>query len=540
MLGTLLLSFIIAFSTWFIIQRKRRLSFFKNLGIPGPTPSFLSGNLSELVHQGPLVICKEWLEKYGDIVGFYNGAHPFLIVKDRELIKKIQIKDFNHFHSRGMSSGFERSHQIHKQNLANVEGDRWKRTRSLLTPAFTTSNMKKMVSLMNDSANEFISVIGSMRTKHETLECRELFERMTADVFIRSAFGLKSHLQRLDRTKSITESLFQQSFNVFQQFRRSWIHFLTACFPEFTPVWKLIISYHSRHNKAPIDKVIHAITSVVQFRRVNPENARCDLLQLLLNAEVKAEDPVNVHSLAASDGDDNASEGNNTCLLKLVGVNNSDKRVLTNEEVVANAFSFFIAGFETTGSSLAFLSYLLAKHQDIQDRLREEVVAVLKKDGDFTYDNFSSMNYMDQVMSESIRLFTPIIGFLTRRCAADYIHKGIVIPAGTSILIPNLLMSRDPAFWKEPEKFDPERFSPENKAQIDPSVYQPFGQGPRNCVGMRFAQLEMKLTMAKLLAKYKLFLDDRHIKEKDLELESTFNMAFPKFGGIWLKVEELL
>ncbi|KAH7964220.1 hypothetical protein HPB51_027540 [Rhipicephalus microplus] len=113
------------------------------------------------------------------------------------------------------------------------------------------------------------------------------------------------------------------------------------------------------------------------------------------------------------------------------------------------------------------------------------------------------------------------------------------IPAGTSIVIPNHHLSHDPNFWEQPEVFDPERFSPQNKGLVDPVVYQPFGQGPRNCVGMRFAQLEMKLTMAKLLAKYKLLLDERHIKEKNLELESTFIFAMPK-DGIWLKIEKVI
>ncbi|XP_037523305.1 cytochrome P450 3A8 [Rhipicephalus sanguineus] len=535
MLEALLLSFVVAFAAWFIIQRKRRLSFFKDLGIPGPAPSFLSGNLSELIQKGTLLKYKEWLDKYGDIVGFYNGAHPFLIVKDPELIKKIQIKDFHNFHSRGISSGFARSHPINKDSMVNAQGERWKRIRSLVTPAFTTSNMKKMASLMDDSSNEFLQVLESLQTKREALEFRELFQRLTADVIIRSAFGLKSDLQQKDRKKSTTEALFRETLDSLQQFRRAWINFLTACFPEFTPLWRLIISFFSRHNKTAADKSFDEITPIIQFRRENREKDRCDLLQLMLNAEVEDAHLVNVHSLTASGDADNASEGCQPEKVKEGG----RKCVLTNTEILANGFSFFVAGFETTGSTMAYLSYLLAKHQDIQDRLRDDVLAVLKRDGAFTYDNVFGIKYLDQVISESLRFYSPVVGFTTRRCARDYAHKGITIPAGTSIVIPNHHLSHDPNFWEQPEVFDPERFSPENKGHVDPVVYQPFGQGPRNCVGMRFAQLEMKLTMAKLLAKYKLLLDDRHIKENDLELESTFIFAMPK-NGIWLKVEKVV
>ncbi|XP_075559399.1 cytochrome P450 3A4-like [Dermacentor variabilis] len=536
MLEALILTFVVTLTTWFIIQRKRRLSFFKDLGITGPPPGFLTGNLSELVEKGALLSFKQWLEKYGDIVGFYNGAHPFLLVKDKELAKMIQIKDFHNFHSRGMSSSFARSHPINKHSLTNSEADRWKQTRSLISLAFTTRNMKKMVNLMDDSTDDFLSVVEDMRSKHKAIEFRQLFQRLAAEVMIRSAFGLRSNLLKKDQTNSTAESLFQESLEAFQQFRHAWINFLTACFPEFSILWRAIISYCSRHNKTAADKTFDEITPIIQFRRENPEKDRTDLLQLMLNAEVEDEMPVSVHSLTASCDVDSASEEKQPA--ETVNVS-AKKRCLTNVEILANGFTLFMAGFETTGTSLAFMAYLLAKHQDVQDRLREEILAVLNRDGEFMYDNVFGMKYMEQVISETLRCFSPVTGFTTRRCACDYVHNGITIPAGTSIVIASHYMSNDPAYWNKPENFDPERFSPENKCQVDPTVYQPFGQGPRNCVGMRFAQLEMKLAMAKLLAQYKLILDDRHIKEKHLGIGSTFAMAYPK-DGVWLKVEKIL
>lgn len=536
MLQALLLVFVVTLVTRFVIQRRRRLSLFKDIGIPGPPPSFLAGNLSEMIHKGTLVAYKEWMEEYGDLVGFYNGAHPFLIVKDPELIKKIQIKDFHNFYNRGMASGFERSHPVFKDNVINAEGHRWKRIRGLLRAAFTTRNMKQMVGLMDDSIDDFLDVVGFMGTKEGSIEFRELFQRLTADVIIRSAFGLKSDLLQKYRTKSTTEPLFRECLNLFQQFRQSWIYFLTACFPEFTPLLRMIISWSTRHKKTAVDRIIEEITPIIQFRRDSPESqkGRCDLLQLMLDAELKDEDLANVHSLTASADDEEPSKEK-----PIATIGDSGKKlVLKTSEVQANAFTLFIAGFETTGSSMASLSYLLAKHQDIQDRLREEVLVVLDRDGEFRYDNVLKIKYLDQVICESLRLMPPLLGFTNRSCVRDYVHKGMTIPAGTSILILHRHMGHDPAFWEEPEKFDPERFSPENRGRIDPAVYQPFGQGPRNCVGMRFAQLEMKLTTAKLLAKYKLFLDDRHIKEKELEHESTFNLVYPK-NGIWLKVEKI-
>ncbi|KAL1438417.1 hypothetical protein MTO96_048031 [Rhipicephalus appendiculatus] len=537
MFSALVLSLVIAFTAWFIIERKRRLSFFRDLGIPGPPPSFISGNLSELIRKGAAAAFKEWMEKYGDIVGFYNGAFPVLIVKDPELIKKIQIKDFGNFHSRGVSSGFARIHPINKLNLVNTPGDRWKEMRSLLTPAFTTSNMKKMANLMDVCTNEFLDVLKSLQTQDTVFEARELFQRLTADVIIRSAFGLKSDLQQKKGSKSTTESLFQDSLRSFEQFRCAWMSYLTSCFPEFAPLWKVILSFKARYSKTATDNILDDITPILQFRRKNTEVARNDILQLMLDAEVEEGAPVNRMSQPK------------------VG-KNKKKRFLTNEEILSNGLVFFIAGFETTGTAMSFMAYLLAKHPDIQDRLREEVLAVLERDGTFTYDNVFGIKYLDQVISESLRYYSPIVGVKIHIDRVSFsflvpqVHNkkvvpaiirtiGTIIPAGTSVLIPSYHMSHDPTFWEEPEKFDPDRFSSDKKGQVDPMVYQPFGQGPRNCIGMRFAQLEMKLTMAKTLAKYKFVLDDRHVNEKSLQIGSSFIFAYPQ-NGIWLKIEECL
>ncbi|XP_077525963.1 cytochrome P450 3A8-like isoform X1 [Haemaphysalis longicornis] len=534
MLQALFLSAIVAFATWFFIQRKRRLSLFKDLGIPGPPPSFISGNLSELIQKGSALAFKEWIDKYGDFVGFYNGAYPVIIVKDPELTKKIQIKDFANFHERGVTSAFTRTHDVNKQNMVNASGERWKETRSLLTPAFTSSNMKKMSVLMDDCTNEFLEVLKSHREQNTAFDAGECFHRLTADVIVRSAFGLKSDLQHKGKSNRTAESLLHDSLESFQQFRHGWRNYLTACFPELDTLWKLLFPFIAQFfSKTPTDNIIDDVTPIIQFRRNNREGGRTDLLQLMLNAEAEEGAPVNVHSLTVNYDGDTTPEENEPHKI----TNIKKRRFLSNTEIAGNGLAFFVAGFETTGTALSFMAYLLAKHQDVQDRLREEVLEVLKRDGTFTYDNVFAMKYLSQVISESMRYYPGVVGFTTRKCAQDYMHNGVTIPAGVSVLIPNYHMSHDPAYWDEPDKFDPDRFSDSRKGQIDPMVYQPFGQGPRNCIGMRFAQLEMRLTMAKTLAKYKFVLDDRHLNEEKLEIGSSFVFAYPQHG-IWIKLED--
>lgn len=535
MFQTIVISGLISLLVWFYVQRKRRLSFFKDRGIPGPPPSFLSGNLSELIEKGSAQAFKDWMDQYGSFLGFFNGAYPTLIVKDPELIKKIQIKDFGNFHSRGITSAFSQSHPTNRQSLTNASGQRWKEMRSLLSPAFTTRNMKKMFHLMEDGTKEFLGIIEGLASRKEAFEARELFQRLTADVILRSAFGLKSNVQQKKDATSIGEALFKNSQEHFQQFRHAWRTYLIACFPEFSTLWNIVLSFLTRFRKAATDNILTDLMAIIEFRRENREDERTDLLQLMLNAEVEEGAPVNVHSLTANYEADTVSEENNVRTIS----SSKKKRILTNEEILANGLLFFIAGFETTGGTLSFMSYLLAKHQSIQDRLRNEVLEILHRDGSFTYTNVFAMKYLDQVISETLRYYSPVVGFTTRTSANEYIYNNVTVPAGITVLVPSYHMHRDAEFWDDPDKFDPDRFSTENKPVIDPMVYQPFGQGPRNCIGLRFAQLEAKLTMAKILAKYKILLDDRHLKERDLKIGSAFVFAYPQ-NGIWLKLEQLV
>ncbi|EEC00766.1 conserved hypothetical protein, partial [Ixodes scapularis] len=114
---------------------------------------------------------------------------PMLLVKDLDLIKKIQIKDFGNFHGRGQ-------HQVSKFNLINVDGERWKDMRSLLTPAFTSSNMKKMLPLLDICTDEFLEVLDSLHEQEKAFEIREVFQKLSLDVIVRSAFGVQSNVQK--------------------------------------------------------------------------------------------------------------------------------------------------------------------------------------------------------------------------------------------------------------------------------------------------------------------------------------------------------
>ncbi|XP_040070996.1 cytochrome P450 3A41-like [Ixodes scapularis] len=210
---------------------------------------------------------------------------------------------------------------------------------------------------------------------------------------------------------------------------------------------------------------------------------------------------------------------------------------ITPFATLANAEVFLIAGLEAVTSALSFTAYLLAKHQDVQDKVRAEVKLLLQKDGNINYDNIFSLKYLNQVIEESLRLYPPLPGFVSRRCQKDFEFNGLRIPKGTNIQVPARLMHHDPRYWVDPEKFNPDRFSPENKPTIEPMAYIPFGIGPRSCPGSRLAEIELPLIMAKTVAKFKLHLSDEPEKST-IKYVAPAILAFPE-GGTWLKMEKI-
>ena len=190
---------------------------------------------------------------------------------------------------------------------------------------------------------------------------------------------------------------------------------------------------------------------------------------------------------------------------------------------------------------MSFVGFQLASHPDVQAKLRNEVMSVLDKyDGVITYDALKDMTYMDQVISESQRII-PTVGYLIKNCTEEIELKGsdglaCHIQPGTQILIPVHGLQEDPRYWERPEVFDPERFGPERKYNIERFAFLPFGEGPRMCVGMRMAQLQIKACLAMFLRKYSLELSPKTRTPLKM-IPSTFLNAAD--GGLWAYIRPI-
>jgi len=206
-------------------------------------------------------------------------------------------------------------------------------------------------------------------------------------------------------------------------------------------------------------------------------------------------------------------------------------------EMSAQAFIFFLAGFDTVSTTICFAQYELAVNPDVQKKLRIEIENVLKEtNGKLTYEVVNNQKYLDAVIKEVLRLY-PMTSFLDRICVKDFEMppatpdgKPFTIKPGEYILFPNFSLHRDPKYFPEPDKFNPERFL---NSDVDNSVYIPFGIGPRICIARRFAIMEIKIILFYLLSRCDLEPD---VKTKVPMVLDTKTILTSSDGGFWLKL----
>ncbi|KAL5285312.1 hypothetical protein ACFFRR_007193 [Megaselia abdita] len=158
-------------------------------------------------------------------------------------------------------------------------------------------------------------------------------------------------------------------------------------------------------------------------------------------------------------------------------------------------------GFDTTSTGIMFTIFMLGQHQDIQDRVFEEVNSIAKEDMNVT--DYSDLKYLECVIKESLRLYPPV-PYISRKVVKRIKVGKLWLAKDTELAIHIFDIHRDPKHFPDPEKFDPDRFNPENTINRHPYAYIPFSAGLRNCIGQRFAMLELKILIAAIVKNYKI------------------------------------
>lgn len=221
-----------------------------------------------------------------------------------------------------------------------------------------------------------------------------------------------------------------------------------------------------------------------------------------------------------------------------------EKKNLNDVELVANAITFFIDGYETSSISMSFILFELARNKRVQEKSRQEILAA-EDEEPLTMDSIADLPYLDQIIYEAMRL-NSTVGALAKKCISECEieltedgERSFSVPVGTPIIIPVYDIHRDPANYENPLEFNPERFDKERggvRAYKDKGTLLVFGMGPRACLGQRFALTQMKAALVGVLKKFDISVNEKTQVPLTMDPKEFLNVAQ---GGIWLDFKRL-
>nr|KAF6366496.1 hypothetical protein mPipKuh1_009903 [Pipistrellus kuhlii] len=390
---------------------------------------------------------------------FYDGRQPVLAITDLEVIKTVLVKECYSVFTNRRSIG---PLGFMKSAISIAEDETWKRIRTLLSPTFTSGKLKEMFPIIGQYADGLVNNLKKEAEKGKPITLKDIFGAYSMDVITGTSFGVNIDSLNNPQDPFVENIKKLLKFNFLDPF----ILCITL-FPFLGPVFEAFnITLFPRSVTEYFKK---SVKRMKESRLQDKQKHRVDLLQLMINSQ-------------------NSKE-------------TDSHKALSDLELVAQSVIFIFAGYETTSSALNFFMYLMAIHPDAQQKLQEEIEATFPNKATPTYDALAQMEYLDMVVNESLRLY-PIASRLERVCKKDVEVNGVFIPKGTVVMVPNFILQRDPKYWSEPEEFRPERFSKKNQDSINPYTYMPFGTGPRNCIGMRFALMNIKIAIVRVLQNF--------------------------------------
>lgn len=360
------MGFLVTVISYFILFMKKRLTYWQGLGIACEKPNPLLGNFTGLRSRRSFTDI--WLEHYkrfkgsGPFSGFYWFSQPAVLILDPQLMKTILVKEFSKFSDRGLYHNPEDDPLTGQ--LFMLEGAKWKTLRQKLTPTFSTGKMKLMFPSVHRVAKELITAVRKRSTEGENqvVELKDMLARFGTDVIGTCAFGIECN--SLQNPEAQFHIMGRRMLS--EQRHGELGNALAFHFPDLVKKlhWKMIPDEVSEF-------FMNLVADTVRFRETNQveRNDFLDMLLALRKCEAKKTE------------------------------NEEDLAALTIEEIAAQVVLFFTAGFETTSTTVGFALYELARHEPLQQKLRQEINTIwLKHNKEFTYESLQEMAFLNQVI----------------------------------------------------------------------------------------------------------------------------------------------
>lgn len=347
---------------------KRTYSYWERKGIKtSPNVSYLFGHLkSSMLQKASAGDCVRHLYESTNepFIGMYSILRPVLLVRDPELIQSIFIKDFSHFSDRGIHCNEE--YDPLSGHLLTLPGQRWKNLRTKLSPAFTSGKLKSMFSTLLDCGSAIQGKLKTFADSGESLDLREMAANFTTNCVSNIAFGIKvdSINNPNNEFRQCGKKIFESSlWNSLRQI----LNFLAP---------KLMTVFRIKFVDPQVEDFVRSVVKQNIEHREKNHVVRKDFFQLLIQLR-------NTGTVQLDDDWETAIKGDES------------QKNLTENEIAAQTFVFFAAGFESSSTTLSFCLYEMAKNQEIQQRVHKEIDQVLSKhNGEITYESILEMEYL--------------------------------------------------------------------------------------------------------------------------------------------------
>ncbi|WMJ74179.1 cytochrome P450 [Cytophagaceae bacterium ABcell3] len=384
--------------------------------------------------------------KHNDMVdvGFFPGVATYILTNP-DFIEHVLVKNNRNYIK---SKSYLAVKRLLGNGLLTNEGEFWKRQRRIAQPAFH----RKVLAGFTDSIQDI--------TKELSTQWQENMKAGQAVI------NIADEMMKLT-TRITSRLLFGTDISNKEEDVVHWVGEVNHCasnmikVPLLIPLW--IPTPNNRRFIKGRDALFKIIEDIISKRRSSKENSYNDLLQMLMDAR-----------------DEDTGEG------------------MSDEQLRDEVITLFLAGSETSSNAMTWTLYLFNQNRDKEEKAREEICSILKR-GLNGLEAMKEMRYLSACMNESLRIFPPA-WFLGREALEDDTIDGYKIPKGAQLYIPVHGLHVNPAWWSQPDKFIPERF--EETSDRPKYAYFPFGGGPRLCIGVELAKMEILFSLFKLLQEF--------------------------------------
>jgi len=391
--------------------------------------------------------------------------------------------------------------------LVFTEGEHWKRQRKLLSQVFHFDYMNNSIPSICEATRKWID--RNCQSSSSVIDVSKEFKMYTSAVLWRIFFGEESFAENQNAAEIIEAILGNVSTSISQAL--SIWNFLIG--PKFFKLGLRLVDRQHQRQSVIVKNAIYSKLEKLKANMTDKSKVKQDFTTTITTTTNTAASAKNLIELLLEQ-----AEG------------------LSDMEITAQIFTFFVVGTDTTSELLAISQYLLATHPEVQSKLREEVLAHIGKIETIKYEHFAKMEYLNAVIKEALRFGGPTPGLLGRVATQDFILGDLKVKKGMVINPQFLGAGHSPRYFKRPEQFIPERWIEKSDlGAIDSSIFLPFSAGSRKCIGEQLALIESKIILSELVRQFNIGIKTPY------ELRMGFGLVYhatTPINAIYTRIEK--